>query len=817
LGLLTAVPNVTSNQAVRITSSYTVDGVTRSDTHDITINNLDPVLTGLTISGVNTVNEGESAQYMARATLSDNSMPEVTMSAVWSEDSTVASINSTGLFTVDSDSGNQQITITASYTHEEVTITDTFVVTVVGFPNIAPYQPDGWSNRIVVSNITGTTVNSLSLAASDSLYVDWAIANIGGAEATAVNSTYVMYLDNVFLDSWSNIGAIPPVSTSGTFLQITDIPIGPLADGVHTLRLVADSNNTITEGNETDNEYTLSFTVDSSIVCMSPNQSIPDNNLPGVDSTITVASGGIVDDIGVKLVSNHTNPGDLTASLSFNGTNVLLMDQPGVPDSSFGCGGDNIDAIFDESSISPVEGVCGGSPGIGGFVLPEDELSNFDGMSLNGDWVLNIFDNASGNTGNLEAWCLYTKGGPLIFVDGYEKSKIILPIPPAVTLSANPTSVSLGGSSTLTWSIANNATACTKLGDWSGSLTGGELEGGSLQISNITSNATYNLQCSNSFGPSTLESVTIGVVADAATQLVVTIQPTDSVVGTSISTIRVEAQDANGLIDTTNNSLASISLDPNSGTFGAVLSGTTLANVVNGVATFSGLDINTIGSGYKLNINSNAGLASTTTDLFDIVNMGSAPTVALTANPTTVAFGGSSTLTWSVANNATACTKSGAWSGKLSGGDLIGGTLQITNIASSATYSLQCSNAFGQFNSSVTIFVEAGMAAQLVVTTQPTNTSAGNVISTIRVEAQDVNGLLDTSNNSLISISLDPSSGTFGATLSGITLVNVVNGVAEFSTLSIDLTGSGYKLSIVSNVGLTSATSDAFDIIPPIR
>ena|GEM_PF-6732809 len=433
-GLLTAAPNVTSNQPVRVTASYTVDGVTRSDTHDITIKNIDPVLTDLSISGVNTVNEGDMAQYMATATLSDNTTPNVTISANWSEDSTVATINSTGLFTVDSDSGNQQVTITASYTHEEVTIADTFAVTVLGSPNIAPYQPIGWSNKIVVSNVIGTTVNSLSLGATDSLYVDWAIANIGGAEAAAVNSTYAMYLDNVFLNSWSNIGAIPPVSTSGTYLQITDIPIGPLTDGVHTLRLVADSNNTITEGNESDNEYTLIFTVNSSVVCMLPNLSIPDNNFLGIDSIITVSSGGTVDDIGVKLISNHTNPGDLTVSLTFNGTNVVLMDRPGVPERVLGCSSADINTIFDGSSISPVESECGNFPGIGGFVLPEQGLSNFDGMSLNGDWILNIFDNASGNTGNLEAWCLYTTGGPLIFVDGYEKSKVILPIPPNVTL-----------------------------------------------------------------------------------------------------------------------------------------------------------------------------------------------------------------------------------------------------------------------------------------------------------------------------------------------------------------------------------------------
>jgi hypothetical protein len=39
-------------------------------------------------------------------------------------------------------------------------------------PNLTPYQPAGWSDKIVVSTTTGTTTDSPSFTTSDSLYLD---------------------------------------------------------------------------------------------------------------------------------------------------------------------------------------------------------------------------------------------------------------------------------------------------------------------------------------------------------------------------------------------------------------------------------------------------------------------------------------------------------------------------------------------------------------------------------------------------------------------------------------------------------------------
>ncbi|MFK8030998.1 MAG: choice-of-anchor U domain-containing protein [Gammaproteobacteria bacterium] len=67
---------------------------------------------------------------------------------------------------------------------------------------------------------------------------------------------------------------------------------------------------------------------------------------------------------------------------------------------------------------------------------------------------------------------------------------------PSVTLSASPTTVTNGGSSTLTWSVSN-ATSCTASGDWSGSKSP---DSGTETISNITQDSNYILTCTGANG-----------------------------------------------------------------------------------------------------------------------------------------------------------------------------------------------------------------------------------------------------------------------------------------------------------------------------
>lgn len=95
------------------------------------------------------------------------------------------------------------------------------------------------------------------------------------------------------------------------------------------------------------------------------------------------------------------------------------------------------------------------------------------------------------------------------------------------------------------------------------------------------------------------------------------------------------------------------------------------------------------------------------------------PTVALTATPTTVKSGGSTTLDWS-STDATQCTPSGAWSGTIG----TSGTLLMTELISDKTYTLTCTGSGGSATKSVTVTVNNGP-------TQPPTTPTTDPISCV--------------------------------------------------------------------------------------
>ena len=78
---------------------------------------------------------------------------------------------------------------------------------------------------------------------------------------------------------------------------------------------------------------------------------------------------------------------------------------------------------------------------------------------------------------------------------------------PTVALIANPTSVTSGSLTTVTWS-STNATSCTASGGW----TGTKATSGSQAITGITTNTTYTLSCTGT-GGTTNQSTTITVTA----------------------------------------------------------------------------------------------------------------------------------------------------------------------------------------------------------------------------------------------------------------------------------------------------------------
>jgi subtilase family serine protease len=132
-------------------------------------------------------------------------------------------------------------------------------------PNLKPYQPSGWSDRIVVSNTTGTTTDKSSFKTTDTLYVDWAVVNDSSVNIS--NRFYIsLYVDGVFKNSWycSSLDA-------GYYTYNVNYALGPLGSGSHTISIVADVNQEVAESSETDNNYSKTITVEVD----KPSQQLP--------------------------------------------------------------------------------------------------------------------------------------------------------------------------------------------------------------------------------------------------------------------------------------------------------------------------------------------------------------------------------------------------------------------------------------------------------------------------------------------------------------------------------------------------------------
>src|SRR5438445_424127 len=153
---------------------------------------------------------------------------------------------------------------------------------------------------------------------------------------------------------------------------------------------------------------------------------------------------------------------------------------------------------------------------------------------------------------------------------------------------------------------------------------------------------------------------------------------------------------------------------------------------------------------------------------------------------------------------------------------VLAGTKTVTAVNGVATFSTLSLNAAGTgytLTATATAVtgatsnafnIGAGAAAKLVFTVQPSNTAAGAAITpATQVAVQDAQG--NTVTTATISITLAIGTNPASGTLAGTKTVAAVNGVATFSTLSLNVVGTGYTLTAAAT-GLTGATSTAFNI-----
>jgi hypothetical protein len=311
-------------------------------------------------------------------------------------------------------------------------------------------------------------------------------------------------------------------------------------------------------------------------------------------------------------------------------------------------------------------------------------------------------------------------------------------------------------------------------------------------------------------------------------QIVFGTQPNTAAVGQAIApAVTVRIEDNLGNVVTTDTSSVSLALGSNPG--GGTLGGTVTVAASGGVATFSTLSVNKIGSGYTLTA-ADGNLAAAPSNTFNIIpgppthlvfavqpgnttagaTISPALTVKVEDNLGNVVTGDSSNVTLGLGTNAGGGTLGGTVTVAASNGVASFTTLSINKAANG--YTLTAADGSLASATSSSFNIAAGSATQVAFGAGPSNTPAGQIIApALTVQVEDSLGNLVSSDGSSVTLALGANAA--GGTLAGTVTVAAVSGVATFSTLSINRSGSGYTLTAADG-GLLGATSNAFAITP---
>ncbi|MHC1745002.1 MAG: multiheme c-type cytochrome [Syntrophobacteraceae bacterium] len=182
------------NQSVTVTVSYSRDGVTRTDTHDVALIENEctaptATLSSISIGGPTSLNENTAADLPVTATMSNGTTKSVTASLT--ENSTYASLSGVRLAAAEVPS-SQSVTVSASYTEGGLTRTATKTVQIlnvaqaVTLSSIAIGGPVSLNENTAADfPVTATMSDNTTKTVTASLTENSTYASLSGARLTA--------------------------------------------------------------------------------------------------------------------------------------------------------------------------------------------------------------------------------------------------------------------------------------------------------------------------------------------------------------------------------------------------------------------------------------------------------------------------------------------------------------------------------------------------------------------------------------------------------------------------------------------------------
>lgn len=298
------------------------------------------------------------------------------------------------------------------------------------------------------------------------------------------------------------------------------------------------------------------------------------------------------------------------------------------------------------------------------------------------------------------------------------------------------------------------------------------------------------------------------------------VEPSDTAVGAVINPpVKVALKDTFGDTLLTANDTVTISIGTNPS--GGTLSGTTSVAAVNGVATFNDLSIDAVGANYCLAADC-ATLAPIESAFFNVSNK-----LVFTVQPVDSEAGSYLSIEVTVQDGTGATVTSATPDITLAladdpGGTTLSGTTTVTAVSGVASFNMSyitvaaegytliaTAPGYGPSDKSNSFDITPSAFDAIIFGVQPTDTAPFEPFSpVVRVDAVDAdNNIVPTVTGTItISLNNDP---TGYAELLGATTVDIVNGSAYFTDLSIDVFGEGFTL--MATDGTYTAYSDSFD------
>ena len=608
-----------------------------------------------------------------------------------------------------------------------------------------------------------------------------------------------------------------------------------------------------------DVSETFSFTTVEEI-CSAPGSTIPSGG--SVSDTINVDTSGTVEGLKVSVDLQFDWVGDLVVTLEHvaSGTSIDLINRPGTNSSQFGCDAADIDALFDDAAAQLGNDMCNSSPpAIDGEIQPLGALTDFEGELIEGDWILTVTDEEGyEDAGTLNQWCLLpdteTVAFPIIAVD----PEAIEAELSAGTQTIEALDIFNLGDATLEWSVNTAEAMVLTDSQGSGSVgpgTGSGLPETALALSDLTyrpaaSNVIAPAQtfdCNNAEGliihddgnidngysgnPESVDSVTLvegftpaepgtlGTVCisflstgPASVDFELVVFDDDGVggaPGTELTALSARAEDlpqgipAQPVWYTVDLSAKNIQVE--SGTVYIGARWAVFGEEFEDPNVFIASDEEGPGPGVGYFRADSGAWDELGADVFDNYQ-------ALFVRPQLTSGGcmDPTAIDWLDVIPTFGTTGPSASSDL----DVF---VDSDGLAEGTYEALLCVNSNDPANSQVEIpvslVVSAAEATQLVFGTQPSTTEVGvSMEPMVTVEVQDASGEILTSDNDTV-VELSLTGGASGAGLSGTTSIQVVEGVAAFSDLSVDAAGFDYRLA--ANDGATELdgdTSAPFDI-----